>query len=33
LNVYRQQVEAGVKQTLDAFYSEFTAKPELAVGV
>jgi hypothetical protein len=27
-----QQIEAGVKQTIEAIYSELTAKPELAVG-
>jgi integrase len=29
VNVYMQPIEAGVKQTLDAIYSELTAKPEL----
>jgi hypothetical protein len=30
--VYMQQIEAGVKQTLDAIYLELTAKPEVAGG-
>jgi integrase len=30
VNVYMQQIEAGVKQTLEAIYSELTVKPELA---
>ena len=28
-NVYMQQIEEGVKQTLDAIYSELTARPKL----
>jgi integrase len=32
VNVYMQQIEAGVKQTLDAIYVELTAKPEAAAG-
>jgi integrase len=28
VNVYMQQIEAGVKQTLDAIYVELTAKPK-----
>lgn len=32
VNVYMQQIKAGVKQTLEAIYSELTAKPELAAG-
>jgi len=32
VNVYMQQIEAGVKQTLDAIYVELTAKPEVAAG-
>ena len=32
VNVYMQQIEEGVKQTLDAIYSELTVKPELAAG-
>ncbi len=32
VNVYMQQIEAGVKQTLEAIYSELTAKPEVAAG-
>ena len=31
VNVYMQPIEAGVKQTLDAIYSELT-RPELAAG-
>jgi len=27
-----QQLEAGIKQTLEAIYPELTAKPELAAG-
>lgn len=30
VNVYTQEIEAGVKRTLDAIYSELTAKPEAA---
>ena len=30
-NVYMQQIESGVRQTLDAIYSELVAKPEVAV--
>ena len=30
--VYMQQIESGVRQTLDAIYSELTAKPEAAAG-
>jgi integrase len=30
VNVYMQQIEAGVKQTLDAIYVELTAKPKSA---
>ena len=30
--VYMQQIESGVRQTLDAIYSELTAKPQAAVG-
>ena len=29
VNVYMQQIEEGVKQTLDAIYSELTARPKL----
>ncbi len=29
VNVYMQQIEEGVKQTLDAIYSKFTAGPKL----
>ncbi len=29
VNVYMQEIEAGVKQTLEAIYSELTAKPEV----
>jgi hypothetical protein len=32
VNVYMQQIEAGVKQTLDAIYSELTT-PEVAAGM
>ena len=32
VNVYRQPIEAGVKQTLDAIYSELT-KPEVRSGL
>jgi integrase len=32
VNVYMQPIEAGVKRTLDAIYSELTAKPELRAG-
>ncbi len=32
VNVYMQQIEAGVKQTIDAIYVELTAKPEVAAG-
>ena len=28
-NVYMQQIEEGVKQPLDAIYSELTARPKL----
>ena len=30
VNVYMQQIEAGVKSMLDAIYSELTARRELA---
>jgi hypothetical protein len=29
VNVYMQQIEEGVKQTLDAIYTELTAPPKL----
>lgn len=29
VNVYMQQIEEGVKQTLDAIYAELTARPKL----
>ena len=29
VNVYMQQIEEGVKQTLDAIYSELMARPKL----
>ena len=29
-NVYMQQIEEGVRRTLDAIYSELVAKPEVA---
>ena len=29
VNVYMQQIDEGVKQTLDAIYSELTARPKL----
>ncbi|MFB3917228.1 MAG: hypothetical protein ACE14M_10895 [Terriglobales bacterium] len=32
VNVYMQQIEESVKETLDAIYSELTAKPEMAAG-
>jgi integrase len=32
VNVYLQQIEAGVKSTLDAIYSELTAREEVAAG-
>jgi integrase len=32
VNVYMQEIEAGVKQTLDAIYSELTAMPEMRGG-
>jgi integrase len=32
VNVYMQQIEAGVKSTLDAIYSELTAREEVAAG-
>jgi integrase len=32
VNVYMQEIEAGVKQTLEAIYSELTAKPEMEAG-
>jgi integrase len=32
VNVYMQQIEAGVKSTLDAIYSELTARGEVAAG-
>jgi len=32
VNVYMQQIEAGVKQTLNAIYAELTAKPEVTAG-
>ena len=32
VNVYMQQIEAGVRQTLDAIYAELTARPELSAG-
>jgi len=30
VNVYMQPIEAGVKSTLDAIYSELTAREEVA---
>jgi len=33
VNVYMQPIEAGVKSTLDAIYSELTAREEVAVGL
>ena len=33
VNVYMQPIEAGVKSTLDAIYSELTAREEVAVGM
>jgi integrase len=32
VNVYMQQIEAGVKSTLDAIYSELTGREEVAAG-
>jgi integrase len=32
VNVYMQQIEAGVKQTLNAIYAELTATPEVTSG-
>jgi hypothetical protein len=32
VNVYMQQIEAGVTSTLDAIYSELTASREVAAG-
>ena len=29
VNVYMQQIDEGVKQTLDAIYTELTARPKL----
>ena len=32
VNVYMQEIEAGVKQTLNSIYAELTAKPEVEAG-